>query len=140
MPDVEALVIGWLSSRSELAGAFVSSVVPTYFPDGARYDGTQSIVRVVRMGGGIDNSLPFYLDHARLDLDCFAKDKATAHDLMAQVRALFLRDLRAADVSSFATASIRDTTEFVGPQWFDEPDYSPAGRYLLQVGVSVHPY
>lgn len=132
MPDVEMAVIGWLSAQPALSGVIVSSRVPS------NYDGTQRVVRLFRTGGYMDQSLPFSVDHARLDIDCFGPDKGAAHDLMALVRKLVLLDSRSADFSAFS-ASVHDTLEYVGPQWMDEPDYPNAGRYLIQVGLSLKP-
>lgn len=131
LPDVEAVFTGWLSTQPALAGVLVGTRLPI------TYDGSQKVVRVVRLGGAADLLMRF--DHPRLDVDCFAPDAATAADLSALVRRLLLFDLvHGADLSPWS-AAISDVREDVGPQWFDEPSYPNAGRYLTQISAMVHP-
>ncbi|MEU7096055.1 hypothetical protein [Kitasatospora aureofaciens] len=130
LPDIEAALTGWLSSRPELAGVIVGTSVPI------TYDGSQKVVRVVRLGGSADYLMRF--DHPRIDVDCFGPTKAAAADLTATIRRLLLFDIHTADLSPWS-ASISSVHEDVGPQWLDEPDYPNAGRYLLQISAMVHP-
>jgi hypothetical protein len=130
--DDEALVCGWLAGRTELAGVTVADRLPD------AYDGTQLVVTVTRIGGSMDTGGGGqWLDRPRLDIDCHGPDKAVAKDLSAKVRAA-LAVARWADHSA-AGAVWTDCREDVGPQWLPDPDYPGAGRYLLQVSLSIHP-
>lgn len=132
LPDDEALVCGWLGGRGELSGVIVADRLPD------DYDGSQLVVTVNRIGGGMDRGAGgTWLDRPRLDIDCHGKDKAAAKDLARTVRALL--PVARFDDHSAAGAVWSDTTEDVGPQWLPDPDYPEAGRYLLQVSVSIHP-
>jgi hypothetical protein len=130
--DDEALVCGWLAGRPELAGVTVADRLPD------DYDGSQLVVTVTRIGGGMDRGGGGqWLDRPRLDIDCHGITKAAAKDLSALVRAA-LAVARWADHSA-AGAEWSDTREDVGPQWLPDPDYPGAGRYMLQVSLAIHP-
>lgn len=132
IPDDEALVCSWLAGRPELSGVIVADRLPD------TYDGTQLVVTVTRIGGGMDGAGGGqWLDRPRLDIDCHGANKAAARDLTAIVRSL----LPAArfDDHSAAGAVWSNTTEDVGPQWLPDQDYPQAGRYLLQYSILIHP-
>jgi hypothetical protein len=130
MPDAKAVLIGWLTSRPELSQILVTGKVPD------DYDGSQSVVRITRNGGHTE--FPHWRDEAYIHYDSFAPDEGAAWDLCVIVRDLLMSELLNADLSSFS-ASVTDVVEYVGPQWFDEDDYPPAGRYLVQMGVTLRP-
>ncbi len=139
LPDAELVLIKWLTAQSSLSGILVTSHLPDSGNPGGAYNGTQKVVRVYRTGGFIDNRLgAVWIDHARLDVDAFGPNKTEAYNLVAKVRSLILGDLIWADQSALP-GLVKDVTEYVGPQWFDEPEYPPAGRYILQLGVTLHP-
>lgn len=129
LPDIEEVLCQWLATRSELAGVAIGTRVPI------NYNGTQRVVRIVRLGGGADFLMRF--DNPRLDIDAFGPDKGSAVDLMKILRRLILIDIHNADLSAWQ-AAISHTREDVGPIWLDEPDYPNAGRYLLQITAMVH--
>lgn len=129
LPDIEEVLCQWLATRSELSGVSIGTRVPL------GYNGTQKVVRIVRLGGGADFLMRF--DSPRLDIDTFGPDKGSAADLMKILRRLMLFDIHTADLSAWQ-ASISHTREDVGPIWLDEPDYPNASRYLLQMTVMVH--
>ncbi|WP_157536536.1 phage tail termination protein [Kitasatospora mediocidica] len=131
LPDIEEVLTQWLATQSALNGVLIGTRVPD------SYDGSQRVVRVVRLGGSADYLMRF--DHPRIDVDCFGPDKGAAWDLTAIVRRLLYVDLlNGADVSPWG-ASISQCREDVGPQWLDEQDYPNAGRYLIQITAIVHP-
>lgn len=129
LPDIEEVIVQWLLTLPALAGVQIGTRVPT------DYNGSQSVVRVVRLGGSTDFLM--WSDNPRLDIDCFGPDKATAFNLTRIVRRALAFDIRFADLSSFG-ACVTSVNEDVGPQWFDEEDYPNAGRYLTQISVMVH--
>lgn len=132
LPDDEALVCKWLHGRSELAGVTVADRLPD------AYDGTQLVVTVTRIGGGMDPAAGGqWLDRPRLDIDCHGPDKAAAKDLAQTVRALLAVARHEDHAASGAVWC--DTQENVGPQWLPDPDYPQAGRYLLQMSILIHP-
>jgi hypothetical protein len=130
LPDSEAALIGWLSAQSALSGVTVCSSLPI------SYDGSQAVVRIDRIGGAADYLMR--IDRPRLDVDCYGPSKASAWDLTALVRRLLLVDLIQGGNLSQWSASVSDVREDVGPQFFDEPDYPPAGRYLMQITAVIH--
>lgn len=129
LPDAEEVFAKFLAGRPEMAGVLVGTRVPS------TYDGSQKVVRIVRIGGGADYLLRF--DRPRFDIDCFGPDKASASDLTTLVRRLAIFDVRYSDLSAYG-ASVSEVIEDVGPQWLDEPDYPNAGRYLFQVTAMIH--
>jgi hypothetical protein len=130
--DDEALVCGWLASRTELAGVTVADRLPD------DYDGTQLVVTVTRIGGSMDRAGGGqWLDRPRLDIDCHGPTKAAAKDLSALVRAALA--VARWDDHSAAGAEWSSYSEDVGPQWLPDPDYPGAGRYLLQASLLIHP-
>jgi hypothetical protein len=129
LPDTKAVLIGWLSTLPELDGVVVAGRVPE------DYDGSQRVVRVTRAGGHA-SSLPYWRDNAYVEIDAFGPDEASAWDLIAIAREAVLNRILDADLSPFG-ACVMNAIEHVGPQWFDEPDYPPAGRFLIQTGVTI---
>jgi hypothetical protein len=130
LPDIEYVLIQWLKLQS-LSASTIGSQLPV------GYDGTQSVVALDRLGGGIDNSLPYFLDRARVDVSCYGRDKSTAWDLTSKVRRLVLRSYMDGNFRPW-NARIVDVKELVGPQWLTESEYGAAGRYLMQFEVSLH--
>jgi hypothetical protein len=130
LPDIEYVLIQWLKLQS-LSASTVGSQLPV------GYDGTQSVVTLDRLGGGIDNSLPYFLDRARVDVSCYGQDKADAWDLTSKVRRLILRSYMDGNFRPW-NARITNVNELVGPQWLIEPEYGAAGRYLVQFEVTLH--
>jgi hypothetical protein len=138
--DDEALVCGWLAARSELSGVIVADRLPVADPDTGQiaYNGTQLVVTVTRIGGGMDRAGGGqWLDRPRWDLSCHGPTKAAAKDLTAIIRSLLA--VARFDDHAGTGAVWCDTTEDVGPQWLPDPDYPEAGRYLLQVSGLIHP-
>lgn len=129
LPDIEEVLCQWLATRPELSGVAIGTRVPI------DYNGTQRVVRIVRLGGSADFLMRF--DSPRIDIDAFGPDKGSAVDLMKILRRLILIDIHNADLSAWQ-AAISHTREDVGPIWLDEPDYPNAGRYLLQITAMVH--
>lgn len=130
--DDEALVCGWLTARSELAGVAVGDRLP----DG--YDGSQLVVTVARIGGAMDpGARGTWADRPRLDISCWGAGKAAAKDLAATVRSLLA--IAPYDDHTGAGAVWSNTVEDVGPQWLPSTDYPAAGRYLLQYSLLIHP-
>ncbi|TQF03931.1 hypothetical protein E6W39_18955 [Kitasatospora acidiphila] len=130
LPDVEEVFTQWLTAQSALSGVIVCTSLPI------TYDGSQRVVRLDRIGGAADYLMR--IDRPRLDVDCWGPSKAAASDLTALVRRLLLVDLiQGANLSQWS-CSISDVREDVGPQYLDEPDYPPAGRYLMQITAVVH--
>jgi hypothetical protein len=130
LPDAEDVLIQWLSAQSALVGVTVCSSLPI------SYDGSQRVVRINRLGGPAD--FLGHIDRPRFDVDCYGPFKASAWDLTALVRRLLLTDLiQGANLSQWS-CSISNVREDVGPQWLDEPDYPPAGRYLTQITAVTH--
>lgn len=130
--DDEALVCGWLAARTELVGVTIADRLPD------TYDGSQLVVTVTRIGGGMDTGGGGqWLDRPRLDFDCHGPTKAAAKDLANTVRSLLA--VARWDDHSAAGAVWSDYREDVGPQWLPDPDYPAAGRYLLQASLLIHP-
>lgn len=130
LPDVEQALTQWLSSQSDLSGVIVCTSLPI------TYDGSQRVVRLDRIGGAADYLMR--IDRPRLDIDCWAPSKAAAWDLTALVRRHLLVDLIQGGNLSAWSCSVSDVREDVGPQYFDEPDYPSAGRYLMQITAVIH--
>ena len=129
LPDIEQVITQWLATIPDLSGVVIGTRVPL------DYDGSQKVIRVVRLGGGADFLMRF--DHPRLDIDVFGPDQGTTSDLLALVRRLLLVDIHTANLAPWG-AAVSDVRELVGPQWLDEPNYPNAGRYLIQITAMVH--
>ncbi|MET7849481.1 hypothetical protein AB0D78_07845 [Streptomyces avermitilis] len=126
-PDVERLVVDFLTARTELAGATVDNVPP------AGFDGTQRVVLVSRSGGAwVDDQ---HLDLPLVDLEVYGPDKTTAHTLALKARAALLT-LRG---TSYGTARVTDVVEADGPRWMPDWNRSAANRYYSTVRLSIRP-
>lgn len=125
-PDVERLVVDFLTDRAELAAATVDNVPP------AGFDGTQQVVLVSRSGGAwIDDQ---HLDTPLVDFEVYGPDKTTAHTLALKVRAALLA-LRG---TLYGTARVTDVVEADGPRWLPDWNRSAANRYYSTVRLSIH--
>ncbi|MCI3274976.1 hypothetical protein [Streptomyces cylindrosporus] len=125
-PDVERLVVDFLTDRAELAAATVDNVPP------AGFDGTQQVVLVSRSGGAwIDDQ---HLDTPLVDIEVYGPDKTTAHTLALKVRAALLA-LRG---TLYGTASVTDVVEADGPRWLPDWNRSAANRYYSTVRLNIH--
>jgi hypothetical protein len=128
LPDVELQVIRLLA-RYAPSGVTVATQYPT------DYDGTQTFVRVSRVGGrGFVQALP-WSDDASLDVEYHGPDQGSANDLMSVLRPI----VAVAWLYQVAGGVFQDAAELVGPIWLEDPDYSKAGRYLVQNRITVHP-
>jgi len=123
-PDSEAIAVQWL--RGE-----VDADVAT---DLAGWLAGQARVVVTRIGGL--PSIAYRVDNPRLDVDCYAADKAAAHDLAQFVRAR-LHELPTGDHTAFG-AVVSHVRDDVGLQFLPDPD-TRAPRYLFSVALAVHP-
>lgn len=125
-PDVEQLVVDFLTDRTELASATVDNVPPSGF------DGTQQVVLVSRAGGAwIDDQ---HLDQPLVDFEVYGPDKTTAHTLALKVRSALLA-LRG---TTYGTARVSDVVEADGPRWLPDWNRSAANRYYSTVRLHIH--
>ncbi|MEU9348585.1 hypothetical protein AB0D74_46060 [Streptomyces sp. NPDC048278] len=126
-PDVERLVVDFLTDRTELAAATVDNVPPSGF------DGTQQVVLVSRAGGAwIDDQ---HLDQPLVDFEVYGPDKTTAHTLALLVRSAVLA-LRG---TAYGTAHVTEVVEADGPRWLPDWNRSAANRYYATVRLHVRP-
>lgn len=126
-PDVERLVVDFLTDRTELAAATVDNVPPTGF------DGTQPVVLVSRSGGAwIDDQ---HLDQPLVDFEVYGPTKTAAHALALAARSAVLA-LRG---TTYGTAYVSDVVEADGPRWLPDWNRSAANRYFSTVRLSVRP-
>lgn len=127
MPDLEAMTTTFL--RTQLP----SNVnVDIEYP--LAYNGSQQAVMVQRIGGAMEHSArQTSLDKASLDLHCIGPNRASARDLADAVRGSMLI------MWSFthSLGEVVNVEELVGPLWVADPQYSPAGKYIIQLDVLV---
>jgi hypothetical protein len=126
-PDVERLVVDFLTARPELSTATVNNVPP------AGFTGTQQVVLVSRAGGAwIDDQ---HLDQPLVDFEVYGPDKTTAHTLALKVRSALLA-LRG---TTYGTAYVSDLVEADGPRWLPDWNRSAANRYYSTVRLVIRP-
>jgi hypothetical protein len=128
LPDVETVLVAYLQTLALPEGTIVSTSVPT------TYDGSQLVVRVERVGGSTDWPA---VDHPTVELSCWGPDKASAAALRDVVR-LNMTWMYLGAVPSFSVpCSFFNVVERLGPQWFDEDGYLPAGRYMFEISLDM---
>ncbi|MET9733784.1 hypothetical protein ABZZ79_24970 [Streptomyces sp. NPDC006458] len=126
-PDVEDLVVDYLTDRTELSTATVSNVPPSGFT------GTQPVVLVSRAGGAwIDDQ---HLDQPLVDFEVYGPDKTAAHTLALKVRSAVLT-LRG---TTQGTTLVSDVVEADGPRWAPDWNRSSANRYYSTVRLVIRP-
>ncbi|MEU9332006.1 hypothetical protein AB0D49_02450 [Streptomyces sp. NPDC048290] len=126
-PDVERLVVDFLTDRTELAAATVDNVPP------AGFDGTQPVVLVSRAGGAwIDDQ---HLDQPLVDFEVYGPDKTAAHTLALTVRSALL-GLRG---TAYGTAIVTEVVEADGPRWLPDWNRAAASRYWATVRLHIRP-
>lgn len=126
-PDVEQLVVDFLTDRTELATATVDNVPPPGFT------GAQPVVLVSRAGGAwIDDQ---HLDQPLVDFEVYGPDKTAAHTLALKVRSALLA-LRG---TTYGTAYVSDVVEADGPRWLPDWNRSAANRYYSTVRLIIQP-
>lgn len=127
-PDVELLLVKFIRQFLP-AGATVA----TEWPDG--YDGTQTFVMVDRQGGAGYQQALAWSDEAEVQISYCGPNKGAAQDLMNTIRPYVAQ----AWLYQVPGGVFQDALETTGPAWLADPDYSKAGRYLVQNRVTVHP-
>lgn len=129
-PDAEVVLVAYLKTLS--AGFPAGTIVSTEVPND--YNGTQYVVRLDRCGG--PTNWP-YADHPCVEVSCFGPDKLSAAGLRDTVRsALTWMALAAFDFSTLG-ARVSDANEKLGPQWFAEDGYPPAGSWKFEVSMDL---
>lgn len=124
--DVESVVTAFLAARPELDGVPVVVALP---PD---FDGTRGLIRVTRFGGAFSED--DRLDEARVRLDAYAQDKASAHALACAVRGLMPALPRAARGDGVV---VTDVAENDGPYWHPDRRRGDASRYLIRYRIAI---
>lgn len=126
-PDVERLVVDFLTDRPELSTATVDNVPPGGF------DGTQQVVLVSRAGGAWVDDLR--LDQPLVDFEVYGPTKTAAHTLALTVRSAVLA-LRG---TTYGGAHVSDVVEADGPRWLPDWNRSAANRYYATVRLHIRP-
>lgn len=127
-PDVEVVLVAYIQTLALPEGTIVSTSVPT------SYDGSQTVCRVNRIGGATDWPI---MDSPSVEISCWGPDRASAAALRDVVR-LGMTWMALAEVSSFSIpCRISNPVERLGPQWFDEEAYIPAGRYMFEISLDL---
>jgi hypothetical protein len=122
-PNVETLLVAFLSGRAEMAGVPVGVRVP------AGFDGTSPAVVVTRVGG--EFSVDDNLDRTLVRVDTYGHDKAGALDLAGTVRGLVW-------LMPATQPPVTDVSEFRGPSWLRDPAFANANRYTTRYVLHVH--
>lgn len=129
LPDAEVLLIRYLGTRPELAGATVAAALP------ADIQITDRWVTVALLPAG-PSSVDVWLDGPRFQVDSWAPTRAEASQLARMVRAL----LHVCRNVTYADGIISGTRLVQRPAWI--PDSSrtpPTPRYSLTVDLFTHP-
>ena len=126
-PDVEALVVGYLTQRPELQGVPIG----IHLPDGS--DGTQAAAVVHRTGGTFAEY--HLLDAPLVEIETYGPDKAMAHELARRVRALLSGMASAAHEG----ALVSGVSEQDGPSWRPDPARPQVIRYVQTMRLLVRP-
>lgn len=122
-PDVEAAVV------VHLAGVLDGVTVGTEWPESLADH--LPVVAVNRGGGAVYTR--FVMDEPTLDIDVLAADKATAHDLVQQVRGL-LYAAEGAALGDVLVCRVQDTSLV----WLPDP-VTGLARYVLVMSMRVRP-
>lgn len=127
-PDIELMLIALIGRYLR-----INQSVATEYP--TDYNGTQTFVKISRVGGtGFTGALP-WSDGASVDVEYHAPSQGEAQDLMKAIRPI----VAVAWLYQVPNGVFQDAEESVGPMWIPDPDYSKAGRYLVQNRITVHP-
>jgi hypothetical protein len=130
--DDEQLVVEFLLGQADIA-AIVADAVATDLPAGW----SAPRIRVNRLGGIGDR--PGWLDHPRIQIECFGATKAQAKDLVLATRAAVTQQL----VGVHDLGVVTSVDEYLGPQWLPDvvgDQRTPATpRYLFSVQLTTHP-
>lgn len=129
LPDVEALVVGFLldsTDISDICGKQVYSVLPN--------TKTWPAVRVTRFGGVPRTQRPLYLDRASLQVEAFAGPKKTAWRLADTCRQVL------AELPGGHDEGVVSAADFGGLAFVPDTEFTPiVNRYLFTVDVTCHP-
>lgn len=120
--DVEELLIGWLATELSVRcvtdlPANVQSILP--------------VVQVTRFGG--TDRFPT-LDQPHVDIDCYAADRAGAHDIAEQVRSALRFSLRGQTVDGAVVSRVETLT---GPSWRPYED-EHLRRFGASYRITIH--
>lgn len=118
--DIEKILTGWLASHLTVR---TCTELPATLP--------AEIVQVVRFGGGRP-SIPF--DDAHVDVDCYAADRSSAHDLAERVAQALMHDLPGFTSGQVTALSAECLS---GPSWAPY-DNTSVRRYTAAYLVRTH--
>lgn len=121
-PDIERLLVGWLSARFSLR-------VVTDTP--ANLEKVLPLIRVTRFGGA--DTAPG-IDRAIVDVDTYGATRATAAQLAERVRYSFLFKLCGTQVDDVA---IVDVDTLSGPSWRPY-DNTALRRFGASYAITTH--
>lgn len=127
-PDAEALVVRYLTRRTELDGVPIGIRLPD------TSDGTQAAVVVNRVGGAFTEYQ--LLDAPLVEIETYGSDKATAHELARRVRGL----LSGMPSVVHEGALVSSVSEQDGPTWEPDADRPEAIRYVQTARLLVRPF
>lgn len=131
LPDVEQLVVSFLSAQSELIELLEGNRIYTAIPN----EPTFPLLLVRRVGGEPSVGRPLVIDQPLLQLDAYGGTKKKAHDLISTARAVI-----ADRIQGVHTAGVVAWFDFGNLSWLPDADYTPARpRYVADVTLTVRP-
>jgi Protein of unknown function (DUF3168) len=131
LPDIERLLSGWLRDQPEIAD-LVDDRVYTVLPSTKAFP----LVRLVRIAGADDLSIPLVLDEPIVQFDVWGGPKALTYEVAATVRsALATRLIGAHDEGVVQNVTLGGLT------YLPDDDFEPARpRYTFDVTVRTRAY
>jgi len=123
-PDVESLLVAYLSGRTGYR-------VVTELPEDV--DQHLPIIRVNRVSG---TSVNYKCDHPIVDVDVFAADRPTAHDLSEEMRSMLYLDLPTVDCVQ-PSGVVAGVTVLNGPRWLPDKN-THVRRYQASYQLVTH--
>jgi hypothetical protein len=121
-PDIELLVITWLSDQEQVTGRVVHDLPATI---------TGTVIRALRISGA-NRSL--IVDRPIVDIDVFSDDLADAVASARLVQNLLLFSLRATQTPQ---GYVQNVTTVIGPRWMPEVNQDLV-RYGASYEIHAH--
>lgn len=128
IPDVEAMLVGYLSADAEVIAAVGADAVSTEIPPGA----AMPRIRLTLSGG--DPTIPGWLHNVRVNIEAYADTKPAAFDAIAAV--LERAEALTNTIQSGIVISVCEQETALA--WAPDP-LTELPRYIVGIILTVHP-
>lgn len=130
MPDHELIVIQYLQTLALPVGTTIGTDWPL------NYDGSQTHIKVEQTNSSRDHTArSTWIEHPFIEVRCISTSRGTARTLSTIV----CGGMAVIWSATHPLGIVSDSETLFGPMWVSDSKYAPAGSFLSQWRLLVHP-